>query len=151
LAIASVASGITMEWAPVGNSGNACDPEPTAYVPGCYGAVRYSYDIGKYEITNVQYTEFRNAKAKSDPFQLYNASMASSEYGFYCGITRTDVSGTYTYTLIAGRESMPVVWMSFYDALRFANWMNNGQGSGDTETGSYTLLSGPRLQATARP
>ena len=32
--------------------------------------------------------------------------------------------------------------MSFYDALRFANWMNNGQGGGDTETGAYTLVGG---------
>jgi len=37
---------------------------------------------------------------------------------------------------------MPVVWVSFYDAVRFANWMSNGQGNGDTETGSYTLLGG---------
>ena len=33
-------------------------------------------------------------------------------------------------------------YVSFYDALRFANWLNNGQGSGDTETGAYTLLGG---------
>jgi hypothetical protein len=31
---------------------------------------------------------------------------------------------------------------SFFDALRFANWLNNGQGNGDTETGAYTLLGG---------
>ena len=31
-------------------------------------------------------------------------------------------------------------YVSFFDALRFANWMNNGQGSSDTETGAYTLL-----------
>jgi formylglycine-generating enzyme required for sulfatase activity len=37
---------------------------------------------------------------------------------------------------------MPVNFVSFYDALRFANWMNNGEGSGDTETGAYTLLGG---------
>ncbi len=27
-------------------------------------------------------------------------------------------------------------------ARRFSNWLNNGQGSGDTETGAYTLLGG---------
>ena len=36
---------------------------------------------------------------------------------------------------------MPVVLVSFYDSIRFANWLHNGQGSGDTETG-YTLLGG---------
>jgi formylglycine-generating enzyme len=58
------------------------------------------------------------------------------------GITRSGISGLYTYTAIAGRENMPVNYVGFYDAVRFANWMNNGQGSGDTETGSYTLLGG---------
>ena len=33
-------------------------------------------------------------------------------------------------------------WVSWYDAIRFANWLNNGQGNGDTESGSYTLLGG---------
>jgi len=37
---------------------------------------------------------------------------------------------------------MPVNYVSFYDALRFANWINNGQGSGGTEVGAYTLLRG---------
>jgi hypothetical protein len=32
--------------------------------------------------------------------------------------------------------------VSYYDTLRFANWLNNGQGAGDTETGAYTLLGG---------
>jgi hypothetical protein len=32
--------------------------------------------------------------------------------------------------------------VSWFDAARFANWMQNGQGSGDTETGAYTLVEG---------
>ena len=35
---------------------------------------------------------------------------------------------------------MPVSHISFFNALRFANWLNNGQGDGDSETGAYTLL-----------
>src|SRR5206468_4311455 len=46
---------------------------------------------------------------------------------------------SYAYTTIAGRENMPVDVVSFFDAMRFANWLNNGQGNVDTETGSYTL------------
>jgi formylglycine-generating enzyme required for sulfatase activity len=42
---------------------------------------------------------------------------------------------------------MPVGFLSYYDALRFANWMNNGQGSGDTETGAYTLTGGTAIPA----
>ena len=44
---------------------------------------------------------------------------------------------------------MPVNYVDFYDALRFANWMNNGQGNGDTETGAYTLLGGTPTRAMA--
>jgi formylglycine-generating enzyme required for sulfatase activity len=33
----------------------------------------------------------------------------------------------------------PVTYVSWYDAARFANWLHNGQGSGSTETGAYTL------------
>jgi formylglycine-generating enzyme required for sulfatase activity len=57
----------------------------------------------------------------------------------YGGITRSGVSGSYTYAAKVGFEAKPVLYVSFYDALRFANWLNNGQGSGDTETGAYTI------------
>ena len=123
---------VTMDWTPIGNPGNACDPQSQ----GCFGSVPYSYSIGTYEVTNAQYVEFLNAKAASDPLGLYNASMGSG----IGGITRSGSSGNYSYSAIAGRRDMPVDHVSFYDALRFANWMNNGQGNGDTETGAYTLL-----------
>ncbi len=49
----------------------------------------------------------------------------------------------YTY------DDKPVVYVSWYNAIRFANWMNNGQGSGDTETGAYTLLGGTATPSNA--
>src|SRR5215813_2062991 len=124
-----------MDWKAINNPGNACDVQSQ----GCFGAVGYAYRIGTYEVTNAQYTEFLNAKAASDPLALYNVNMGTTMHG---GITRSGISGSYNYTVIAGREDMPVNYVSFYDALRFANWMNNGQGSADTETGAYTLLGG---------
>jgi formylglycine-generating enzyme required for sulfatase activity len=30
-------------------------------------------------------------------------------------------------------------YVSWFDAARFCNWMQNGQGNGSTETGAYTL------------
>ncbi|MDC1295321.1 hypothetical protein N8077_03165 [Myxococcota bacterium] len=39
-------------------------------------------------------------------------------------------------------DNKPVNNVSFYDTLRFANWLNNGQGAGDTESGAYTLAGG---------
>jgi formylglycine-generating enzyme len=91
-------------------------------------------------VTNAQYVAFLNAKAASDPLGLYNTRM--EDLAPYGGITRSGSSGSYTYTPVVGRETMPVNFVSFYDALRFANWLNNGGGSGDTETGTYTLLGG---------
>ena len=36
----------------------------------------------------------------------------------------------------------PVNFVSWFDAARVANWLQNGQGSGSTETGAYTLVGG---------
>lgn len=117
---------VTIDYVTVGNAGNAADTTG-------YGAVAYEYQIGKYEVTNAQYAEFLNAKAATDSYSLYNTDMASS------GITRVGSSGSYTYSVTSGLELRPVVYVSWFDAARFSNWLANGQGSGDTETGSYTL------------
>jgi formylglycine-generating enzyme required for sulfatase activity len=135
LLLGGPASAVTIDWVAVGDPGNACDTQPSQ---GCFGAVADTYLIGKYEVTNAQYADFLNAVADTDTYGLYNTSMGSG----YGGITRMGSSGSYTYSAIAGRGSMPVNYVSFYDALRFANWLHNGQGSGDTETGAYTLLGG---------
>ena len=63
-------------------------------------------------------------------------------------ITRSGEPGSYTYTAVAGTENEPVRYVSFYDATRFCNWLANEQGSGSTETGSYTLSDGYSLTRT---
>src|SRR5690606_15577784 len=88
---------------------------------------------------NAQYAEFLNAKAAADPLALYNTNMGSNAQG---GITRSGSSGSYTYSVKPGFENKPVNYVSFYDAMRFTNWLNNGQGGADTESGAYTLLGG---------
>lgn len=120
---------ITIETVPVGNVGNA--PDTTGF-----GAVGYSYNIGKYEVTNSQYASFLNAVAATDTYSLYNENMGLAVYG---AITRSGSSGNYSYAVKSGYESKPVIYVSFWDATRFANWLNNGQGNASTETGSYTL------------
>ena len=117
----------------VGNPGNVNDTHGDGY-----GGVAYTYNIGKYEVTNNQYAEFLNAAAASDPYSLYSTSMGSG----YGGITRSGSSPNYTYSAIAGRGNMPVNYVSWYDTLRFANWMHNSQGSGDTEDGAYNMALG---------
>jgi formylglycine-generating enzyme required for sulfatase activity len=136
--LGSPASAVTIDWVTVGDPGNACDVQSQ----GCFGAVADTYLIGKYEVTNAQYAEFLNAVADTDTYGLYNTSMGS-DYG---GITRSGSPGSYTYTTIAGREEMPVNYVTFWDALRFANWLHNGQPTGvqdgtTTEDGAYTITA----------
>ena len=138
LVVASSGSAVTIDWTPIGDPGNACEAQQF----GCFGGVGYAYSVGTYEVTNAQYAEFLNAKAASDPLALYNPAMGVADPVQYGGITRAGSDGNYTYSVIAGRGDMPVNHVSLWDAVRFANWMNNGQGAGDTETGAYTLLGG---------
>ena len=85
-----------------------------------FGRVNYAYRIGKYEVTAGQYAAFLNA---------------------------VGATGSYFYTVATGCVNLPVNYVSFWDAARFANWLNNGQptgaqGPGTTEMGAYTLTSG---------
>jgi formylglycine-generating enzyme required for sulfatase activity len=149
LLAASSTSAVTMDWTFVGDPGNACNPGTAI---GCRGTVAYGYFIGTYEVTNAQYAEFLNAKAASDPSGLYSTAMGTPASPNFGGITRSGVDGSYSYSAIAGRENMPVGWVSPYDAARFANWMHNGQGIGDTEAGAYTITigsTGPTLTRSA--
>jgi formylglycine-generating enzyme len=126
----------SLETVAVGDPGNAHNFNPP------YGEVDYNYRLGKYEVTAAQYTEFLNAKAASDPYGLYNANMWGSAYG--CKIQQNNNSGSYTYAVSPDYADRPVNFVSWYDAIRFANWLQNGQGSGDTESGTYTITgSGP--------
>jgi formylglycine-generating enzyme required for sulfatase activity len=124
--ITSATATVTIDYVSVGNPGNAADTTG-------YGAVGYAYQIGKYEVTNSQYGAFLNAKGASDSGAIYNSNMAGT------GITQSGSSGSFSYSVTSGFENKPVVYVSWFDAARFANWMMNGQGSNDMETGAYTL------------
>ena len=104
----------------------------------CFGAVDYAYRIAKYEVTNAQYAEFLNAKAASDPLGLYNTDMARPGRHH---AQREPGQLHATASSPAARTSRSTI-VSYFDAIRFANWLHNGQGNGDTETGAYTLLGG---------
>ena len=126
-----------IETVPVGNTGNINDTHGDGF-----GAVDYQYNIGKYEVTAGQYTEFLNAVAAMDTYGLYDENMGSHTYG--CKIHRTGPFGNYTYTVDAAWVNRPVNYVSWGDAARFANWLHNGrptgpQGPATTEDGAYYL------------
>lgn len=145
---------VVIEWVQVGDAGNV--GEVAGEGAGGYGpdrtcgAVDHEYRIAKYEVTNGQYIAFLNAVATlGDAAGLYSIEMAV-EFG---GIDRAG-SGTigdpWVYSLKdddPNWAARPVCFVSFYDALRFVNWMHNGQPTGaqdktTTEDGAYDLSLG---------
>jgi formylglycine-generating enzyme required for sulfatase activity len=134
LLASSASAQATFDWVVVGRPGNSDD------LTTGVGAVSEAYRISKFEITNAEYAEFLNAVADTDTNALYNTSMGSG----FGGIARSGNPGSFTYSAIAGRERMPVNYVSFWDATRFANWLHNGQPTGaqantTTEDGAYAL------------
>lgn len=144
------AAAVNIETVFVGNAGNAPD---TRYSSLGYGSVAYNYRMGKYEVTTAQYCEFLNAVAKTDRYGLYWKHMNLSEYPnlWGCNIIQHGTSGNYSYTVGNGTPadlmnwgSRPAGYVSWASAARFANWMHNGQPTGEqnlstTEDGSYYL------------
>jgi sulfatase modifying factor 1 len=142
LCLGGLAQAVVIDTVPVGNPGNAGELSGSGAgglgPDRICGAVAYNYSIGKYEVTAGQYTEFLNAKANvSDTYGLYSTGMSNTSYG--SGITQTWASGSYTYSVASAFVNRPVNYVSYWDSCRFANWLGNGQGTGSTETGAYTL------------
>lgn len=119
---------------------NAADPYSKK------GSVAYRFLISKHEITNAQYAEFLNATSKLvDKHCLYSQSM---EDGVAGGISRSQTGDQFSYTAKPGWEDRPVTYVSWYDAARFINWLENSRSKkrsalthaeteGTVETGSY--------------
>jgi formylglycine-generating enzyme len=137
-----VEAAVTIDWSPVGDPGNPADTTVMADGTTGYGSVPYVYNIGTYDVTVSQYVDFLNTKdpTGANTLGLYNASMSDATHGginFSAGNAYGD-----KYSVITDRGQHPINYVNWYDAARFANWLNNGQGNGDTETGAYTLLGG---------
>jgi formylglycine-generating enzyme required for sulfatase activity len=151
------AAAIAIDTVPIGNAGNAGELQPNqptlGHAGGIFGRVTTDYRIATTEVTNAQYVAFLNAVAASDPNSLYDPLMNSYSRG---GIVRSGVSGSYSYAVKADVSDggpgntnytygdKPVNFVSWFDAARFANWMQNGQPTGaqsstTTENGAYTL------------
>lgn len=129
---------ITVELVTVEGPAN----EPDRHGAG-FGAVAYAYRIGKYEVTNAQYAAFLNAVDPDgeNKLKLYNENHSRDPRGgVVLNNSPKQAAGT-KYILKKDREENPVVFVSVWDAMRFTNWLHNGQGKGDTENGAYTLTA----------
>jgi len=128
----STAHAVDFNFVDVLDVGNAADTTTG------YGSVDHAYSIATTEVTNAQYVEFLNAIADSDPNGVWNSTM---------DINQSGADGSYIYTVDSGFGSKPVTPVSFANAMRFVNWLENGeptgpQGAGTTETGTYTISDG---------
>jgi formylglycine-generating enzyme required for sulfatase activity len=135
---------VTILLVSVSDTNNA--PDSTVMVTDTtsgYGGVGYTYSIGAYDITVGQYAAFLNAVAQQDYYGLYNPSMGS--VANIAGIMRSGSFGAYTYSVM-GSPDNPVTFVSWLDAARFCNWLQNGEPTGEgevpgtTEEGAYTLI-----------
>ena len=136
-ATAGWANTVTMATVPVGDAGNQADTTG-------YGQVNYNYQIGTYDVTDNQYAAFLQAVAGTiDPYGLWNNLMENDPDGGGSegGISRTG-NGPYTYSVKPGQGNQPVACETWLDAVRFVNWLSNGQGTGSTESGPYTITGG---------
>ncbi len=135
LLVGNASALITIQSVPVGNINNPADWMFDA------GSVGYDYSMGKYEVTLNQYCAFLNAVGATDTYSLYNPLLNSLPQ--VRGIIRTGSSGSYHYSVF-GSGNRPVTYVSWFDAARFVNWLQNGQPTGlqgpaTTEAGVYTL------------
>lgn len=100
--------------------------------------------IGQYETTNEQYAAFLNSVAAADPRGLYDEKMGVTPEG---GIVRSGSPGAFSYACKPGMERMPVLYLTWMDAVRYANWLHLGRPTGPsglpdtTEDGAYTLAA----------
>ncbi|MBW4560980.1 MAG: formylglycine-generating enzyme family protein [Mojavia pulchra JT2-VF2] len=135
-----------MEFVVIDEVGNREDP-----IYG-FGHVPYIYEIGKFEITNEEYAEFLNAVAKyDDPYSLYSPSMSMGLFG---GIDRFSKEGIYVYHPKQGWGKRPVVYVSWYDLARLANWYHYkkpctgraelGTTEGTNNLGAYDTRNFPK-------
>jgi len=121
-------SAVNFDWAVVVDAGNLGDSQVMNDGSSGYGSVDKDYRISKYEVTNSQYAEFLTAVAgSSDIHGLYDTRMVITKSG-------------QTYIANTAYANKPVVWVDWFDAIRFTNWLHNGATIGaDTESGAYNL------------
>jgi formylglycine-generating enzyme required for sulfatase activity len=95
-----------------GNIGELSGASAGGYGPDrICGAVGYSFNMGKFEVTAGQYMQFLNAVATTDTYGLYKAEMwTDPTYG--CRIARDGTLGSYSYSVSSDWANRPVTYVS---------------------------------------
>jgi len=111
---------------------------------GRCGKVTYDFYIGQGEVSNSEYADFLNAVAsRSDHMGLYSPLMSSHFWG---GIVKIAAKDRVRFEPKPGYADLPVTFVSFFDAVRYVNWLHfsrpvgeagPGRTEGDDRSGSY--------------
>ena len=153
---------VSINWVTIGATGNAANSTaPSGNNPSnaTFGSVGYEYRISATEVTNAQYATFLNTvdPGGSNSYGLWDIRMEynydfpspGTPYAAVGGIDRIIANGPGAmYVPKAGYENMPVVYVSYWDALRFANWLHNGQNT-TFQTGAYNLTGSNEIPDNA--
>jgi hypothetical protein len=135
------ALGVTIDYTTIENPGNGSNTNG-------WGAVSSRYRLATDETPNVQYVEFLNRIDSTgiNPNGIYNARMGSDALGgitfspaAFSGAKYSVKAGTNPNTVPYGNA--PVVFVTWFSAARFVNWLGNGQlaSAASMEDGTYTL------------
>jgi len=141
-------------WVTVAMPGNRADETGL-------GSVDYEFQIMKHEVTVGEYADFLNQVAcQSDPHQLWVRAMGEhvitdlGQGGIrkdvpQC-IVRHGTPGAWTYLPVPERESCPVFFVTFFSAVRYANWLHNDRQQALTESGAYDLSRTDKVERSAK-
>ena len=117
----------------VGDPGNKSDRDYPRVGP--FGAVDHSFEIGRHKVSNAEYAKFLTAvAATSDLYGLFHPEM---------NIRRGGHPGKFVYDAHPATANAAVTYVSWYDALRYCNWLHGG----DTESGVYQFSKTGRVRS----
>lgn len=150
---------VNFDWVTVGDIGNAADTLSMTKCPGnCsgdgttgYGAVDYEFRIATTHVTTGQYVEFLNAvdpigenslNLFDNRMQTFLHPVSGLNKPAWAGGIEFDTSAAdgSKFSVKNGYANYPASWVSWVSGARFVNWISNGQGTGDTESGAYNFL-----------
>ena len=101
----SGANTFTMDFATIGNPGNAAD---TTGAPNPAGSVGYTYEIGKFEVSRNMITKYNSAFGTANSLEISLENMTS--FG-------------------GNGANKPATGVSWNEAARFVNWLNTTTGN----------------------